>query len=727
MRKLLSISFAIFISVPLLAQKYRDIHPSLAKATDEEALSILKSYIIEDLDHPNANLRLALIYEKRFLSSDPITEYERAMANAEEAKLRFTKAAAVVDEKEVSKNEGYYVEFASGFDSKGRPIIDYNTVNQKIRNGFDSADVFIKKMPEIYSYFTKSVNFHDKAVKIFNEINGNYSSRDKLLLLHDSNLQYKLEDLIADYDSSIVNLDKYLAAGKAFDPAHFNQSYIVKDIETYRLQGLLASPNFLVKNIEIWNYKKWAQAAINEVNNEITSLRTQLNAAELALSNKLKTMTPLVSVPDFKPYQLDNKLLFNLVKYDNQSLPVSLLKYKQHKQDLINQLGKVNDRDTTGSNDIFLVNLGDLIYSSREADSLLNIAKSRVNEENIEKYESYFKVNYSGQAGVNDFINKDEKLISDSKNQAVNQMLSTLNKMESASGKNAFITYRKNQYSLSPKRYSILDSLNNVPVTVATQDNADGSKYLTGVLKKKPDESVVFVLKADASNKVQWYNEYNYATAGPAINEVGGMAITPEGCAILVRSFSSEGITNTLSYIGEKGNEIFKKAIELSDYPRSIKYIESTNAFLMTYKGVSRPQNPAEKESTQMMSVNILGDILWTHNFDFSGTIEDVITVDKGFLIVGNYSEIKDADGKSYRTKINVGQTNAFVARFTNSGKLASLKAIESPNNYVVKKVIKVNDRIINLLGTSGTLEYPESKRVHIIVNNGPEILHTNL
>lgn len=726
MRKLLSITFALFLSLPLLAQRYRDVHPLLAKATDEEALSILKSYIIEDLDHPNANLRLALIYEKRYLDSDPITQYERAMANAEEAKLRFTKAAAVVDEKEVGKNEGYYVEFASGFDSKGRPIIDYNTINQKIRNGFDSADVFVKKMPEIYNYFTKSVNFHDKAVKIFNEINGKYSSRDKLLLLHDSNLQFKLEDLIADYDSSIVNLDKYLAAGKVFDPVHFNQSYKVKDIETYRLQGLLASPNFLVKNIEIWNYKKWAEAAIKEVNSEVTSLRTQLNAAELALNNKLKTMTPLVSIPDYKPYQIDNKLLFNLVKYDNQSLPVSLLKYKQHKQDLINQLGKVNDRDTTGSNDIFLVNLGDLIYSSREADSLLNITKNRVNEENIQKYESYFKVNYNGLSGVNEFIKKDEKLISDSKNQAVDQMLSTLNKMESGAGSDASIIYRKNKYSLSPRKYSLLDSLDNNPVTVAKQGNADGSKYLSGVIKKKPEETVVFVLKADANNKVLWYNEYNYTVGSPAINEVGGMAITPEGCAIMVRSFSTEGIKNTLSYISEKGEEIYKKEIELKDYPRSIKYIESTNAFLMTYKGVSRPQQPGTKESMQMMSVNILGDILWTHNFDFAGTLEEVVTLDKGFMVIGNYSEIKDVEGKTFRTKINVGQTNAFVARFTNSGKLASLKPVESPSNYVINKVIKVNDRIINLLGTSGTLEQPESQKVHIIVNNGPEILHTN-
>ncbi|QSE98896.1 hypothetical protein [Fulvivirga lutea] len=727
MKKLLIFSAVLLVAFPLLGQRYKDVHPLLAKASDEEALSILKSYIIEDLDHPNANFRLALIYEKRYLESDPITEYERAMANANEAKLRFTKAAAVVDDREVSKNEGYYVEFATGFDSKGRPIVSYNTINQKIRNAYDSAKLFTEKMPQIYEYFTRSVDYHDRAIKLFNEINGQFNSRDKLLLLHNTNLQFKLEDLISDYDSSIVNLDKYLAAGKGYDPDHFNQSYKIKEIDTYRLQGLLTSPNFLTKNIEIWNYKKWAQEVIKEVETEVQTLRTQLNAAELELSNKLKPMSPLVSIPDYTPYQLDNKLIFELVKYDAQSLPLALLKYKQHKQDLIYQLGQVNDRDTTGSDQVYLVNLGELIYKSKDADSLIQIVESRVNEENYEKYESFFHTHYKGLPGINQFVTDEKKLVTDSKNTGVNEMLSTLNSLSENNVKNASISYKRSNISLTPQKLISLDSLNSEPLTIAIAENADGSKYLSGVQKQKDNSVLAFLLKTDANNRIKWYKEYDMSEVGGGINEVGGMAITPEGCAIMIRTKGVSGMSNTLYYVNENGEEIFKKPLDLPLYPREIKYIEATNAFVMVYKGATIKQSINTKEAAQLISVNILGDVLWSQTFEYAGTIVDLLTLDKGFMLVGNYSEITDEEGKNYRTRIASGQTIAFAARFGNNGKMISVQPVESTGNYFINDVIKVNDKIINLLGKSGTIETPESKNVHIIVNYGPDILHSDI
>ena len=108
MKNLSAIIILILTATAGSAQRYKDVFPRIAQASDEEALALIKGYLVNDLDHPNCNLRLALIYENRYKTSNPITEYERAMANANEAKIRFTKSAAVVNEKEVRKNSGYY-------------------------------------------------------------------------------------------------------------------------------------------------------------------------------------------------------------------------------------------------------------------------------------------------------------------------------------------------------------------------------------------------------------------------------------------------------------------------------------------------------------------------------------------------------------------------------------------------------------------------------------------
>jgi hypothetical protein len=728
MNKLAITFICLVLSSQLLAQKFKDVYPTLVSASDDEALSILKSYMIDDLDHPNSNFRLALIYERRYKASDPITQYERTLANANEAKLRFTKSSAVINEKEVSKNTGYYADFATGFDGKGRPIVDFNTINQKIRSGYDSAKLFSDKMPKIYAYFTNSVNYHDKAIKLYNEINGDFASRDKLLLMYNDNLKAKLEALKVNYDSSIVNLDKYLTASKAFDSKQFNQSYTIKGIETYRLQGLLTSPNFLVKNIEIWDYKTWADNAINEVSRDISSLRNDLNKAELGLNASLKAMSPLTHNTNLTPYKVDNKLIFNLIKYDNKSLPVALLRYKQFKQSLIDQLSIVNDRDTTGAKDIYLIQLGELIYKSKDADSLLQIAERRIELENISKYESYFATHYNGEAGLKQYMAAEKKSAAEALDKGVSQMFLNLEGSEVKAGPE-FLTYRGIKIPTIAK-YVNPDSMNTELHTTHIKTSTDGSRYLVGLNKssRKPNHINVFVAKTDERAKVIWYKEFSFTEdkIDPIINEVGDVAITPEGCAVLVRSKNATGLINRLFYINENGEEIFNKEITKSLYPRKMQYVESTNAFILAHKGAAYKQNHSKKEELELMSINILGDVLWSNSFEYAGNIVDLFNVDKGFMVLGNYSEIKGADGKVFRTKVNTGQTNAFATRFTTTGKLLSLKVMVSTSNYHIDKVVKINDKIINLLGKKSSID-EDGERLHIIVNSNPEVLHFEL
>ncbi len=725
MKKLLII-ITLAGSFNSFGQKFKDIYPELVKASDEDAVSIIKSYMIEDLDHPTCNLRLALIYERGYKNANPITEFEKAMANAEEAKLRFSKSTMVVDEKEINKNTGYYVDFASGFDSKGRPIVAFSTINEKIRGGYDSAKQFTEQMPIIYDYFTKSVDFHDKAIKAFNEINGQFTSRDKLLLLYNSDMKNKLNQLMQDYDSSIYNLEQYMKTYKSFAPNNFKQKFKVNNIETYRLQGLLTSPSFLIDNIEIWNYKLWAQEIINEAESEVSQLRSDLNAAELGITKALAKLNPLATVPDFTPYTIDNKLIFSLIKYDNQSLPVAALRYKQFKQTLVQQQALINDRDTTTENAIYQVHLGDLIYYAREADSLLTIMQNRSTEENIEKYDNFFRMHYNGLSGVNQFIEKEKQTAKQVIAQGVADLYNSLK--EVTHDKGSLLNYKGIRLSTIAKIIAA-DSIGNSPYTMYKKQSTDGSTYLSGLVKstKKPNHTNAFMAKVSDGGRVAWYKEFSFTTdnTNPTTNEIGDMAITPEGCGILVRARNAEGMVNHLLYLNENGEEIFSKALDISLFPRSMQYVEATNAFIFAHKGATFEQDYKNKETAALMSINILGDVMWSQQFDFAGNIVDIINVKGGFMLIGNYAEIADEEGKTYRTRINTGQTNAFAARFTLQGKLAAVKPIESANNYFIHSVVKVNDKIINLLGNKGSIEVAEQEDVHLIVNQKPGIIHT--
>ncbi len=87
--------------------KYKDLAEEFPAMTRDELKNELKEFILQDLDHPNANFRLALLYAANYRTGDVLTHYEYAMANAEQV-LRFTKARQLCDQREVERNNEYY-------------------------------------------------------------------------------------------------------------------------------------------------------------------------------------------------------------------------------------------------------------------------------------------------------------------------------------------------------------------------------------------------------------------------------------------------------------------------------------------------------------------------------------------------------------------------------------------------------------------------------------------
>src|SRR6267154_3102692 len=205
--------------------KYKELFPLMSSMSNNELKNSLKEFLNEELDHPNANFRLALVYEKNYKSGDGLINYEYVVANAQQAKLRFTKSKQLVDEREVNSNNEYYFPVFKMFDSKGKPDVPFAPVSKKISDGYDSADLFIKKMPAIYKSFTKSVNFYDKSVKLFADINSRFFSLDDLYLYYDADLDQQMESLKTSYDSAKFFLDQYLSLIKAYPIPHHKQQY----------------------------------------------------------------------------------------------------------------------------------------------------------------------------------------------------------------------------------------------------------------------------------------------------------------------------------------------------------------------------------------------------------------------------------------------------------------------------------------------------------------------
>lgn len=732
------------ISSALVAQrmKYSELVLTFNGMTDEEMRNELKAYLMDDKGEPNVYFRLAVIYDKAYKAADPLTDYKLALANANEAYSRFLQATQFVDTKEVSKNnEYYYPYFPNSIDAKGKPAVDFPKVQTRIKNGLDSANLYRQKIPGIYSNFTRSVNAYDKAVKQFASISNQYESIEDLYLLFDDGLSAKLGQLKIDFDSSIYYFDQYLTLIKEYPIRYHKQSYTIKPIETYRLDGFITRLNFLGDKVEFWNYSSWVDAVRKSVTANITDLRAKLNDTETKLQESI-TKVKAGPFPDFKPQPLSKQLVLELNNVDKESAVLSLLHYQHYIQQWLYDTR--NYKVDTANAERNAVAYSDFIHRNRHADTLIHELSARITDVKIAMHKDFIAKYFGGKPAFEKYAADETTMIAKTyQDLAANLRTHVLQPIDSNLYKNKEMLV-KHINKVIPLRIRPVvqeDLDKGLLFTVFNRKNPDGSAYLAGIHKpdKKANNNVVFVAKVTPDGKVAWFQPFNpkidtTSATADAHQSLGPAIVTPEGIAFLVRSehMTNGNKLNTFFYLNDaKGDSKVKFTLVDNTYPRFIKYLEKLNAFAFVLKGAESKPNVTAKEDVTLMCVNVLRDILWKKTFPLTGMVSDVTLLTDGLLISGNFMTINDSKGNEVQTKINAQESNPFIMRVSERGELTSMP-ISVPTSFYMTRCIRVSDNSINLIGTKDNFETGASKifspsdPMHIMTTKWGQVIYSN-
>ena len=724
--------------------KYKDLFPTLGSLSSNEMKDELKEYLAEDLNHPNANFRLAYVYETNYRRADPLTDFQFAMANAEQSKIRYIKSKQLVDAREVERNNEYYFPLFKTFDAKGKPYVNFVQVQQKMNNGYDSATLFIERMPAIYKNFTKSVYQYDIATKLFAGISDRFSSTEDLLLLHNNELDAKLGSLKMHYDSTLVYLNQYTELIGAHPIHYHNQRYLIQPIKTYRLDGLQSRVNFLVNEIILWDYGTWVDQVRLQMSKEITDLRAKLKLQEESLAKSLEKVASIAAGESFIPVTLDKQAMFALGNFDRQSLLHSLFTYKTFKQEYIRQRRQLQ-LDTAASERNAQV-YTQWIYSNRKADTLLLQVKAGIAPLKIEKHKEFLDTYYKGKSGLESLVQTEEKIVKDDFQVQTNSLQSAVKQLQHG-------------YAGEPGKMVRIVGV-NVPLFILPGDslpadnslrtrmllkNPDGSVYAGGVYRpdKKLNNLVVFVAKINAEGKGEWFKPFNLKADSLSKeafdNFIGPMTLTKEGCAFLVHTqdvtlpTGQAGKTrklNSLIYLTEKGEDKKRKKLKEIDYPRQITYSETINGFVVLLKGVEQQENHSITENMTLLSYNVLGDQLWKREIPLAGNVVRLFNLSDGYAIAGNYLLITDLAGKEFRTRMSEQEANPYFIKIKNSGETSSIKPLSFGTPLVTTRIVKINDSSIHLLGFKGTLADPKPGQEltsHIMIDSNGQIIFSTV
>jgi hypothetical protein len=701
----LVIFLALTVSYSGFAQRlrYKDVVPALDTITASEQLLLLRAFLIEEAEQPNANLRLALLHYNIFRKSDPLLEYKKAMAHAKETMLRLTKAKLLVTPSDVKSDNEYYAPIFKTVDAKGKPYVEFAVVQQKMTNAMDSAQKFTEKMPAIYNAFTKSVMHYDQAVKIFAAVNTDYKTLEDIYMLFDKELDDRLENLKQSYDSSISYFKTYQSLITEYPLKKYNQKSHVKSINVYRMDGLITALSFLTPDVEFWNYSEWVEAVRKSHKDEILGIKEKIVATETKLNESLAKIpasdVPLESLP-----RVSKDLVFQLNNYDKNSLALALLEYKAFKQQWLYKLKSIQKDSAL---DAKLQLYSTLIQINRGADTLLTHVKNASNPTSIKKHSGYVEKYYAGDGGLKKFMDTETGFINNTFKEYRDVLQSNLRQYNfSPEGVNKFVKIGAFNVPLFIEKKSAMELDNTALLTQKISRLPDGSTYLAGVHKtnkKTNNNLIVFVARLNPDGKAAWIKELNFAPDSlPALdanNYVGDLVTTQEGCAVVVTSTrpSTSSMANNFVFINDKGEV---KTIRLKDtgISRKLVYQESSNSFIMVFKGNAEKQEFKE-EPIVITSINILGDLLWHQNIPLTGTFQDLIPVRDGYVLTGNYAVMKDQLGREVRTKIAQGQSNPFLIKLSLKGDKLHVLPFATDKSIVIDKVVKVNDGSINLLG----------------------------
>ncbi len=743
MRNLIFAILLLFFGHVACAQtiRYKDLVPAFETMGKEERKYALKEYILEDLDHPNANFRLALIYQSNYRMADVLTQYEYLLANAEQARLRFVKAKLLIDEREVSKNNEYYAPLFNMVDAKGKPSVQFPVVSDKITKGLDSSMQYITNVPPIYHSFTRSVSFYGNAVKIFSEINTEFLSMDDVYLYFDASFDKKLGALKQSYDSARFYFDRYLTLTKAFPIPYHKQKYHVKPIVTYRLDGLITRMNFLTSDVEFWDYSTWVDLVRKSVADEIFALRNRLNQNEIRLTENLLKISAS-NGEGVGPIALEKQVVFNLNNYEKQSLVLSLLEYKHFKQDWLLKIKSfVPDTLNLERNATIF---STLIYSNRRADTLLMTVKERATKEKIRKHKEFITQHYGGQEGLQKYIEDEQENIRVTFAQNTGDLRAALVNMVTTPhvvGTDKLIRFGKWNvpnavHTPTPEMLAKGD-----PITLQSRKSPDGSTYLAGIYRpdKKTNLTVAYVAHVNADGKPGWMQSFNYkidsvAAASDSHNYLGPFELTQEGCVLVVRAkhLIRPISKNIFVYLNEKGEEKFHVRIADKAFPRKISFTERTNSFVLLFKGQDEVTEYSELEYLTLVGVNALGDILWRRQLQLAGALTDFINLIDGYMLAGNFTQLRDLQGKEHKSK--QGESYPFLVKFSDRGDIETVKPMITAKPVFITNIVKVTDKSINLIGKegspnsmSGKILSREDEVVHVMSNRLCEIVCSNL
>ncbi len=685
------LSFSLFTAYSQ-DSKYLDIIELLNNQSYSEAYNQLFDYQQIHPDFANVYIQLGNISYYWAINSDPFTDIEQTEYYIYNVKLYYGLALnkLLSPDNDVKNQQKYYQNISEFKDLKK---LDNSIVIDYIDKKLDSIKEYDKNAHSTTIIFKKFNSTYNKTLNEFLSIINTYKN------IADINLQPRLEilkktnDLIVSYDSTIFYYQKYRDAITNYPIKNFNQQLVAKPINTYRLQGITPSA-FFDDTIYIWDYKSWALDIQKNLTTDINHLRETISKTNKELRLKENELKNTVKYSNaYKKYILEQKVIFEIEKFDHNSIITSLFEYLDAKIDFQVQSKRVfND---TASYSISAINRAieytTLIDKKITLDSLLNNLSNNISQGNYIYHKDFFDYNYNGLNGLKNFLSTeqlDNEIIS--KETIENLKYIIFRDIYNRASNKAYVDYNGTKIPMFVQYINPLSANQNNYYTTDIS-NYITNQYITGYYKTATGTSA-FVAKISYGN-IEWLKTTSTSTD---IYEYGlKIKAGEKGCTVIIHNNNKNQHQNDILFFSSEGKQISKQKLNNSDYPRILEVDDINNEALIAFQGKNLDYFSDTSDPLEIQKINTTNlSLLWKLNIKLEGKLINIIKIESNYHLIANYNKLI-IDGKM------LSSTNNSIVNITTdlNGKVLKSDELKISNYIWGIYAFKINNNTINLIG----------------------------
>jgi hypothetical protein len=403
---LINIAILTLVSLTAFGQKvkYKEIYSLLSAKQYDQAEPFLRNYLKDNSDNPNANLFMGIIFHEKSLNDDVLIDTEQAIQRMDSAVLYYDKALKGITEKEIKKNKEYYSAYNRRDFRTGEFGVKASDVQLAIEENMNYLRERIDKVKMLKHYFVKADRMYKRSQELFGGISKAYPGERELYLRADEAAIHKLKELTLQFDSCAKMFEYYRSTLTTLGNTKYNQAWSLKDISNFKVDGLTTA-NFYEDDLKVWDYKKFANMALNVIEKEVSPTRENLVKYDIEI-NKLRQRleTDSVSVKSDLTKLIEKLLDNQLKKFDPDPMPMSLFAMKINE---LEYLSTVIENKAVHVGEDFTAKLTavshELSYLNR-LDSISDKLLTRNLDEDILNYQQFVTATYSKGSILKSYI-----------------------------------------------------------------------------------------------------------------------------------------------------------------------------------------------------------------------------------------------------------------------------------------------------------------------------------